>query len=171
MEREKSPEVTQATLLEKVNSALETLGSKDRWKRTPEFLEGYEPLKNKTLVMVDDVRDVLESFIPHLVVATDGKAYFIEYKGQELDELIHQIMEYNPNLVVIDYHLSDDVKGSSVVSTLREQNFTGDAVGFSSDPFTKKQFMEAGVKGVVEKEAWDPKTSIERLAELIAKNS
>ncbi|TSC78407.1 MAG: N-methyl-transferase [Parcubacteria group bacterium Gr01-1014_29] len=164
-----NPEVQRVGLLEKINKALADLGSTGKWKRAPEFLEGYAPLRDKTVVMVDDVKTVLENFAPHLMVATDGKASFVEYKGQKLDELIQQIMEYNPNIVVMDYHLSENMKGSSVIKALKKQNFAGEAVGFSSDNHTTKEFMDAGAKGAVDKGGYSPEKSVEELANLISK--
>ena len=162
-------EIQQITVLEKINKALADLGSTGKWKRPPEFLEGYAPLKDKIVVMVDDVKTILENFAPHLIVATDGKASFIEYKGQKLDELIHQIMEHSPNIVVMDYHLSESLKGTSVIRELQGQNFSGQAVGFSSDNNTTREFMDAGAKGAVDKGGYSPEKSVEELANLISK--
>lgn len=169
MEIEKSPEVTRATLLEKVNNALEALGSKARWKRAPEFLESYEPLRGKILVMVDDVREVLESFAPHLITATDGSASFIEYKGQKLNELLDQILQYNPNIVLLDYHLSDQLKGTEVSRALHATGFTGESIGFSSDPSVTREFEDSDATGCIDKNASYPEESVQKLAQLISK--
>jgi len=165
----KIPEVQKAALLENINRTLTELGSTGKWKSTPEFLEGYEPLKDKIVVMVDDVKTVLENFAPHLIVATDGKAFFIEYKGQKLEELIQEIMESSPNIVVMDYHLSENLKGTDVIKALKGQNFSGEAVGFSSDSHTAREFTDAGAIGVVDKGGYSPENSIEKLATLISK--
>ena len=163
-----NPEVQPMTLLEKINKVLAELGSTGKWKRPPEFLEGYEPLKDKIVVMVDDVKTVLENFVPHLIVATDGKASFVEYKGQKLDELLEQIMLHKPNIVVMDYHLSENLKGTSVINALREQNFPGKTIGFSSDN-TAREFSDAGAIGVVDKGGYSPEDSVEKLAKLVSK--
>lgn len=163
------PEVPKEELLEKINKALADLGSTAKWKRAPECLEGYEALRDKTVVMVDDVKAVLENYAPHLIVATEGKASFIEYKGQQLDELIRQIMGQNPNIVVMDYNLSDDLKGTSVIEALKAQNFSGEVVGFSSDSHTAKKFADAGAIGIVDKGEYSPEESVEKLAGLFSK--
>lgn len=162
-------EVQSGDLLKKINEALAFLGSDSKWKMMPRVLEGYAPLKDKKVVMVDDARAVLECYAPHLIVATDGNAAFIEYKGQTLEELLKQIMEQVPNIVVMDYHLSGHLKGTRVIQALKELEFSGDAVGFSSDTNTKRDFMNAGAKGVVEKTGYAPEESVVELASLISK--
>lgn len=163
------PEVQKMSLLEKINKALADLGSTKKWKKAPEFLKEYEPLRGKVLVMVDDIKNLLEHFAPDLIVATNGNASFIEYTGQDIDKLIKQIMQYNPDIVVMDYHLSDYLKGSSVIMSLNEQNFSGQAIGFSSDNDTSKDFIAAGVKGTVKKDTSQPEKSVAELANLISK--
>lgn len=166
---EQIKETPQVNLLEKINKALEDLGSTTRWKLTPEFIEGCEVLKDKVIVMVDDVKIVLESFAPDLMVATDGKANFVEYKGQKLNELLDQILQYNPNIILLDYHLSDQLKGSEVLKALRESGFSGDAIGFSSDSHVISQFKTAGAKACIDKDAGQPEISVKELAEVITK--
>jgi CheY-like chemotaxis protein len=158
---------TTPTPVEMVNKALQELGSTTKWKRAPEFLPEYGPLKDKTLVMIDDVREILESFAPHLVVATDGKASFIHFTDQSLDDLIDQIAQSNPNLVIVDFHLSSDFKGTAIVQALNKRGFAGDVIGFSSDKSAVREFREAGATGVVNKNAGYPEESVTQLAEVI----
>ena len=122
------------SLIDRINGKLEALGSGMKWKKAPEIIEGAEILKDRIVAMVDDEQGVLEAFIPDLMVATDGKAIFIKYDGQTVDELIKQIQGTEANLIILDYHLSKVVKGSDVARALRERGFSGDTVGFSSDP-------------------------------------
>lgn len=158
------------TMIEKINKTLADLGSTVKWKRAPEFLEDYEPLRGKKLVMVDDVKMLLESFTPELMVATDGNASFVAYTGQNTEELIKQIMQDNPDIVLMDYHLSDSLKGSAIIEVLKGENFTGQAVGFSSDNSATKEFIKAGAKGAVRKEGGDPEISVSDLAKLISED-
>ncbi len=162
-------EVPKMTLLEKINQTLKELGSAEKWKRAPEFLESYEPLKDKIVIMVDDAKDILNTFAPYLIIATNGKTYFIEYTNQKFNDLIQQIMEHNPDIIIMDYNLSENLKGAAVIRKLREQNFTGETVGFSSDSRTAKEFIDAGAKGVVDKDTYDPEKSIKELANLFAR--
>ena len=170
MDIPKTPEEENEILLKKINKAILDQGNGARWKRVPEFLKEYEPLKGKVLVMVDDVRGILEQFAPDLMVATDGNASFVEYTGQPIDTLIEQIMQYNPDIVVMDYHLSEDIKGSDVITSLiKQKNFSGKIVGFSSDNEVSEEFMTAGAKGTVNKDTGSPEKSIGGLASLISK--
>lgn len=162
-------EVQKVSLLEKVNTALQELGSSSRWKKTPELVEGGEVLKDKILVMVDDVKDVLESFAPHLIVATEGKASFIHYHGQQLEELLNDILAHNPNIVLLDYHLSSQVKGTAVAKALHESGFTGESVGFSSDISAAREFGKVGVTECIGKNAGYPEGTVKVLADLVAK--
>jgi CheY-like chemotaxis protein len=171
LDNPRTPEEQKIILLEKINKALSALGSSAKWKRAPEDLEEYLPLKGKILVMVDDAKDLLKHFIPDLMVATDGNASFVEYTGQETDMLIEQIMRSNPYIVLMDYHLSADFKGSSVIRALNARNFSGKTVGFSSDDNSKtsNEFMSAGAKGTVNKNTSRPEKSVIELAKLISK--
>lgn len=168
-ENVQGPEVIKVPILEKINKALADLGSDSKWRRAPEFMAEYLPLKDKVVVMIDDIKEILENFVPHLMVATEGKSSFIEYKGQKLDELVQQIMKYHPDIVVVDFHLSDYVKGSSVVRALKEKNFAGEMVGFSSDSHVAREFTNAGAKGAVEKNNAYPERSVGELAKIVSR--
>ncbi len=150
-----------------INATLKELGSTAQWKKAPERIPGTESLKDKSVVMVDDERGVLEAFVPDLMVATDGKAAFIQYSSQSIDDLLNQIQASNANVVLLDYHLSEMLKGAAVARTLLEKGFAGSVVGFSSDSSAKREFQEAGALGSIEKEAWAPESSVGRLAELL----
>ena len=160
-------EVAKLSILEKINKALADLGSTAKWKRAPAYLEGYEPLRGKTVVMVDDIVAVLENFLPNLMVATDGNALFVRYQGEPLKELINKILEANPDLVILDYHLSEQLKGAAVLRALMDQDFSGAAIGFSSDSQASKEFMAAGAMGTVDKGTDEPEVSVENIAKII----
>lgn len=162
------PETQKSILLEKINAVLSELGSTSKWRKAPEFLDGYAPLKDKTVVMVDDLKTILEQMVPYLLVATDGKASFIEFTGQKLEELIQQIAASSPDIVLTDYHLSDELKGTSLIEALHGQNFQGEVVGFSSDRQAASKFIDAGAKGAVDKGGYAPEKCVEDLAALIS---
>lgn len=157
----------QPLLIDKINATLKELGSGNEWIKPPEPVEGTEILKNKNIVMVDDVQGLLECFAPHLMVATDGNAAFIKYNGQSIEELVKQILQTKANLVLLDYHLSDTLKGSSVARVLLGDKFPGLVVGFSSDPRAERDFNQSGAFGSVDKSAGSPEDSIKALAELL----
>lgn len=156
-------------LVDKINEALKELGSTARWTKAPEFLKEYRPLKDKTIVLVDDVDMVLKAFVPGLMVATDGKAFFVQYKGQPLQELTEQILQRNPDLILLDYNLEEEgeLKGTELARELLRQKFSGDIVGFSSERAAEQEFQKVGVKRSINKEAGFPEESIKELAELV----
>ena len=117
-------------LIDKINGTLKMLGSTMKWKRAPEVIKGAEVLKDKKIAMVDDEQGVLESFVPDLMTATDGKAAFIKYEGQSIDELTKQIQDAEADLVLLDYHLSEVLKGSDVARALTDNGFSGDMSEF-----------------------------------------
>ncbi len=153
-------------LTNKVNEALEKLGSTSRWNDAPKSLENTESLLGKSVVMVDDMEGVLEGFAPYLVVATGGNASFIQYNGQSLEELTKEIMSTNSDIVLMDYHLSEDdsMKGSDVLRALKENEFTGQSIGFSSDHEATQDFESAGAIGAVKKRPASPERTIQELA-------
>ncbi len=171
----KSPETNlnptpeqQTALLEKINQALAELGSGAKWKRAPEFLAEYEPLRGKKIIMVDDLKKLLEHFVPLFMVATDGNAGFVEHLNQTIDELVDQIIHINPDIVLLDFNLANNVLGSEIAEKLTTHSFSGISVGFSSDTKTAEKFIAAGAIGAVDKDAGDPEKSVVELAKLIA---
>ena len=170
MENENTDQEKQkAALLEQINSALEKLGSTTRWEKIPEGLEGNEILKDKIIVMVDDVIEVLEALAPALTVVTEGKANFVHYKGQELKQLLDEILAYNPNIILLDYSLSKQLKGPQVMEALRTAGFNGETIGFTSDEAAVNEFKDRGASGCVKKNAAWPEKSIKGLKDLIDK--
>jgi CheY-like chemotaxis protein len=165
----KTPEEQKVILLEKINKVISDFGPGGKCKKVPEFLKEYEPLKGKVLIMVDDLKHLIKDFVPDLMVATDGNASFIEYTGQEMDELIKQIIQHNPDIVLMDYHLSENLKGSSVIRLLNGENFSGQIIGFSSDSQASEEFLAAGVKGTIKKDIDYPENAVRELASLISK--
>lgn len=164
-EREHEPQ--QPTVIEKINASLQELGSSTKWKRAPEFKEEYESLRGKKVLMVDDVENVLVSFIPDLMVATDGEASFIKYNEQDVKELAQQIIEQNPDIVLLDYHLSDNLKGAVVAACLNDKGFEGGIIGFSSDSGVQNEFAKAGSLGCIDKNAGEPNLSVEELCKIV----
>jgi len=149
--QKKQSQTTPEDMLKKINDACLALSSTRTQRRLPPFLKEYEPLKGKTLVMVDDIPMILTSFAAGLTVATDGKASFIRHADQNMDELVQEIMKYNPDIVLMDNSLSKNLIGPNVIRELKKQGFNGDAVGFSSAPEAAKDFANAGAKGFVDK--------------------
>ena len=154
-------------LLQRINRALKELGSSSKWLKLPKFLPDYESLRGKKILLVDDVVEVVESLIPDLMVATDGNASFIHYKEQELELIISEILEKNPDIILLDYNLSESLKGTEIARILKEKAFTGKSIGFSSEKDTSKKFIDAGAFGYVEKNAYDPEACLKGIAKIV----
>ncbi len=157
-------------LLERVNAALAGLQSTAKYKRLLDAVPGCEALRGKTILMVDDVQDVLESFVSPLMIATHGNASFIRYQGQPSEELVQEILNVRPEIVLIDYHLSETMKGDAIARLLTKQQPEIACIGFSSDKDAKQAFLDAGVKGVAPKEAYDPEPSLQAIANIIGRS-
>ncbi|MEK7608325.1 MAG: hypothetical protein AAB495_01995 [Patescibacteria group bacterium] len=152
-------------ILERINTALAGLGSTAKWKRAPKFEQEYNPLRGKTVIMVDDAQGVLEAFAPTLMVATEGKAVLILFNGQSAEELAAEIQAKKADIVLLDYHLSESIKGAAVGRKLLGGGFEGKLFGFSSDPDTVRAFRDAGVNDCISKEAGSPEKSVKDLAQ------
>lgn len=160
-------ETNKEAILGKINQKLAALGSKSEWLRSPEFFPEYEMLKGKTILMVDDIKEVIEGFVPDLMVATNGNASFIQHGQQTIEELVDEIMKANPNIVLLDYNLAQDIKGDVVARLLKEKGFAGESIGFSSENEHAGKFMKAGALGCIEKSTFEPSDSIKKLAEIV----
>jgi hypothetical protein len=103
-----------SVLLDRANELLEQIGSTGRLLEVPEDHPDYASLKGKSVMMVDDTKRLLENFIPDLVRATDGNASVIHYKGENPMRLTADIKRTNPDVLLLDFHLSEDLKGDGV---------------------------------------------------------
>jgi CheY-like chemotaxis protein len=137
--------------LELVNSALRKLGSKLEYIKSPDYFPEYDKLKGKKIIMIDDVFMVLENILPDLVVASDGNAEAIHYTNQKLEDLILDLMDKNPDILILDYHLSDGLKGVEIAIGLKRLGFEGKIVGGSSESDKGKEFIKAGAVGNIDK--------------------
>ncbi len=155
-------------LLERINAILAGLGSRARWLKLPQSQSEYATLKDKRVLMVDDIVGVLEQFVPDLVIATDGKASFLQYVKQPADELVSEMLAGNPDIILLDYNLSGDLKGTEIAGLLIQKGYAGKIVGFSSEGSTVKEFNKVGVSSCIEKNNGYPEQSIKELALLYA---
>lgn len=129
----------QAELLEKINAPLQELSKQvkwlgGKWIKLPESLPEYEKLKGKRILLVDDAATVIGGLLPQFMVATDGNFSFIQYKGEDLKLLIKEIIEKNPEILLLDYNLSEayseeGLKGTDVANAVRDAAFEGKMVG------------------------------------------
>lgn len=155
-------------LLHRANQTIEGItGKKSDLEKLPKPVKGTEILKDKTIVLVDDDGDVFESFIPHLLVATEGKAVFIPHGGQSEEEIVREISESGANVILLDFHLSMGVKGTDIAKALNDKGFPGTIIGFSSDKTADQVFKKAGALGVINKSTNSPEMSIKKLAQIL----
>ncbi len=162
------PESLPEDLKTKVNRAFEELGVGTRYKKVKETVPGCENLRGKRIVMVDDVKAVLETFVEDLVVASDGNASFILHKDQSLDELVGEIIQRNPDIVLVDGHLAHGIEGDAVIESLSRINAVLKSIIFSSDSHIGDRLTSGNIAGVVKKETSDPETSVKKVADIIS---
>ena len=163
-EKKVRQEKTESVALQKINAALAEIGSQNRWRIAPEFLPEYERLKGKKIVMVDDTFMAIENILPELVVATDGNATAIPYKEQSLQKLVSEIMSTDPDVIILDYHLSEKLKGITVAKELISAGYMGKFVGCSSDRDAGKEFAKIGSLGNIDKIHYPTSEAIKKLA-------
>lgn len=156
-------------LLHKTNSIIEEItGEKVTLEKLPKPIEGTEALKNKIIAMVDDDEGVFKSFIPHLLVATDGKAIFIPYWGQREKVIIEEIFKSGANVALLDFRLSMGVEGTNIAKALKDRGFSGTIIGFSSDKTADQAFKKAGALGAINKSTNSPEVSLRKLAQILS---
>jgi DNA-binding NarL/FixJ family response regulator len=152
-------------ILEKTNEVLQELGFKPVSK-LPRDSDAFNALKGKRVVMVDDSKGLVESYIPWLVVSTGGTASAILHTDQSVEALVAAVVERAPDVVLMDFNLKMEIKGTAVMEALRKSGFTGHVVGFSSDPGTALSFEKAGAAVSILKN-FRPRLEMEALAEVV----
>ncbi|OGJ58891.1 hypothetical protein A2635_01675 [Candidatus Peribacteria bacterium RIFCSPHIGHO2_01_FULL_51_9] len=150
-------------LLERINEALEQLGSTARYKKIPDASPGCESLKGKRITMVDDSKNVLEGFIPELMVATGGLASLIYQQKQTVNELVEEALATSSDAILMDYMLRG-FYGDTVVRKLKEKNPSLLCIGFSSTE--KRAFERIGVPAV-RKNVLDMQGSLQDIARIM----
>jgi len=118
-------------------------------------------LENKKILYLDDTKSELELFGDEFSKLTKNLILF-HYQDESLEELTEKIILENPDIVLLDYNLSTTLKGSDVCKKLREENFSGTIIGFSTVP-CKERFLESGADSFILKDVRNPKSIIEEL--------
>lgn len=155
-EQQKSPEqLRQENLLSLINNSLDEIGVKARYLKLPEYMEEYKTLTSKKVLIVDDISGVVENVLPTFMVATSGTASGLVYSDTYGAEVIVQkILEKSPDILLLDYHLSEIFKGDELLAILRSKGFQGSVFGTSSDREVDSKFLRAGVVANVDKTAY-----------------
>lgn len=167
-ESPETPESLQTRVLEHLNNNLHLLGDPAQWMRLPEYLPDYEPLKTKRIIMLDDGKLLIASYLPYLEVATQGNAGFVHHKGENPSDTASQILAQNPDIVLLDYKLAGNITGTQVANTLKERAYSGVPIGFSSSPDFLTEFQRHGVELIVEKSG-DPEYELGKIAQIVKK--
>lgn len=155
-----------AALLSRVNETMQELGSSSKWLKLKKMPEGAEVLKGKRIVMVDDLRNILTSYVPNLIVATDDQAGFVLHEQQSMETLVEQILEKTPEIILMDRKLASGINGADVTRSILQKEPGIKIIGFSSEG-DATDFMGAGAVGFVEKDTLEPAESIKQVAELL----
>ncbi|EKE25356.1 MAG: N-methyl-transferase [uncultured bacterium] len=153
-------------LLNKINEAMKELGSKSKWLKLKEAPDGTEILKGKRIVMVDDLRNILTSYVPDLIVSTNDHAGFVLHEQQSIEELAEQIIEKAPEVILMDRKLANGINGADVTRSILQKYPKTKVVGFSSEG-DATDFLKAGAVGFVKKDTWEAAGSIKQIAELL----
>src|SRR6266567_4646150 len=144
-------EIHQNELLEKANGILENLGLTSRYKKIKEQIAECENLRNKKVIMVDDIVDLMKSFAGDLTTATNGNASFLLHSNQTEEIIIEQILAVNPEIILMDKNLANGVSGINLVRKITQQHPEIICIGFSSESSAGNEFISAGARGFVDK--------------------
>ncbi|HAI22499.1 TPA: hypothetical protein DCP77_00725 [Candidatus Collierbacteria bacterium] len=156
----------QKDLLKEAKSILKTIQGELAFVDTlPIPLVGTENLRDKKITLLDDQETVFGSFVPRLLVETNGKAAFIYHQGQTAEEIIEELLKTNPDAVLIDYNLANGIKGSDLVKILNKKEFPGKVFGFSTDMRANMAFKEANADGVIYKDINNTESPIRQLSQ------
>jgi len=158
-------------LLETINNIMNELNKEAPWlkgnlKTIPEFLPEYEKLKGKKILWIDDTANLIGKLAPHFVVATDNNFSFVLHKDQSKGGLLQEVLDKNPDIILLDYSLANGVKGDILAKILIAEDYTGKIIGFSGDGTITDHFKNAGVEAV-HKDEDNPSKSLKDIANLI----
>ncbi len=163
--------ISKKALLKMINDTLRSLETEMEFRKLPPRIPGCEILEDRTIVMVDDTVELLMFFAAPLMMETGGKAHFILHKRKSLVQLLEVVLEKNPNIVLIDGLLAEDIKGYDLVALIKKERPEVLCIGFPAGPEFNKKFMVAGSEGVVIKRLDNPEEVIRQIAEIVRRTS
>ena len=158
------------TILNKINEALKRFHFDGEWLRAPEFLPEYENLKGKRILIVEDIEMIIQNVLPEYIVATDGTADAILHSDQNLEKLADEILEKNPEVVLMDYTLANGVTGVEVMNALKNKGYSGKFLGFSSEGSREREFVRFGAIGALKKSDYPVSKTVLELARILREN-
>ena len=158
------------SLFDEANNMLTRIcGPEFAIKSLPVPLAGTEALRDKRIFMGDDQATYFSSFIPSLLVETDGKAKFVLHKDQTVKELADSIIESESDIALLDLNMANGISGTDVARMVKEKGFSGKIIGFSSDMRAVNAFKQVGANGVVRKDSNNQEATIREIVQIITK--
>lgn len=155
-------------MLEKIDAAYASIGSMSRAETLPVLPRSLQALRGKKFLMIDDSRSMLEAYVAPLVTATRGHADFLLHTGQTISEMVAEVLQRRPDVVLIDANLAMSMTGMDLVPFLMEELPRLCCIGFSKDEFYREPFLRAGASAFVEKQVVDPVFALYEIARLLA---
>lgn len=163
-------------ILFELNKAMSELGVSATIDRLPRDIPQYAPLHEKKVLMADETGLALQHFLPHLMVATKGKASAIHLEQNstenELAEIGDTIIGKNPDIVLLGSPIDTDGSrtentSAKLASYLLTHHFGGEVIGFCADGANLDSLTNAGILKFVNRRGNDPEGSLSSVAEAI----
>lgn len=139
------------------------LGVTTNWPRVAPPLEHAPALYDRRVVMVDDSPDMMAACAPALLAATNGKAKFLLHSGETVEQVAKQILDLEPELVLMDGELTGKTRGWSVTAELFRLAPRLPTIGFSSSATYEEQFQSGNAGAFVLKDIRDLPATLAKL--------
>jgi DNA-binding NarL/FixJ family response regulator len=147
-----------------LNKKLKKVSDSISFNDLPEADPESAYISGRRVVMVDDSPRIITHYFPHLMSATEGRADFVYHLRQSQEELIKEIKDIGPEVILLDANLGRGVKGYNIVDKIKKEVPSVIVLGFSSDDFTEELFLQAGAVGFVWKISDNPRQVIKKVA-------
>ncbi len=160
-------------LVEAVNRDLESVGSpaqinQKALENTLTRIGDHEELIGKRIVFVDDSQIALFSMVLFFTIATQGQAKYVHHSNQNREELTRNILDQNPDLVMMDYALAVGIKGTEIIERLKAAQPELKIIGFSS-MYHDDDFARAGAVTSLHKNPRNIQEILNKVTEIISK--
>ena len=157
---------------ESINDFLQRIGS--TMKVTRKYIQKLQNLnlilptdKEHFVTQVDDELTVIENLAPEMIFATRGKLAVILHMGENLSEIVHEVLATKATTILMDYKLNNDITGAEVTKKILEVEPDIKILGFSSNKDRRSEFLNEGASGFVHKNADEQEETMwELIAEL-----
>ncbi|MCB0337643.1 MAG: hypothetical protein KDD62_15110, partial [Bdellovibrionales bacterium] len=137
-----------SALLNQINNVQRELGQTGRFLVLPEVPKDVmAALKDKRILMLDDSAEVLATWSPALITATNGYFSYLHITERFNVDLIRQaVVKLKPDLILVDYDFGrNGFLGTDLITVFRAMDSQSLAVGFSSSEQSNEQFRKSGV--------------------------